>query len=173
MITLVTGGSKCGKSSLAEKITCSFSGRKFYIATMRPYGEEAFCAIERHREMRRGKGFETIEKYTDLGEITLPEKSAVLIECMGNLCANEMFVDDKIINPVDKIINDIEYLAGIAECLTIVTNEVGNDGISYESGTEKYIACINEINRKTALSADNVIECVYGIPVVLKGELYC
>ncbi len=173
MITLITGGSKCGKSSLAEKITCNFSGRKFYIATMRPCGEEAFSAIERHRKMRFGKGFETIEKYTDLGEIVLPEKSAVLIECMGNLCANEMFSDGKIINPVDKILNDIQYLADITEYLTIVTNEVGNDGFSYESGTEEYIARINEINRKIALSADNVIECVYGIPVVMRGELYC
>lgn len=173
MITLVTGGSKCGKSSLAEKITCGFTGRKFYVATMQPYGEDAFRAIEKHRKMRYGKGFETIEKYTDLGEIVLPERSAVLVECMGNLCANEMFADGKIINPVDKIVNDIECLADISERLTIVTNEVGGDGFSYESGTEKYIACINEINRKIALSADNVIECVYGIPVVLKGELYC
>ena len=55
MITLVTGGSKCGKSSLAEKITCGFTGRKFYVATMQPYGEDAFRAIEKHRKMRYGK----------------------------------------------------------------------------------------------------------------------
>lgn len=173
MITLITGGSKCGKSALAEKIICVFSGRKFYIATMKPYGEEAFCAIERHREMRHGKGFETIEKYTDLNEIVLTEKSAVLIECMGNLCANEMFRDGEVINPTEKIISDIKYLANMCECLTIVTNEVGNDGISYESSTEKYIACINEINRRISQFADNVIECVCGIPVILKGELCC
>ena len=62
MITLITGGSKCGKSSLAERIICGFSGKKFYIATMKPYGDEAFQAIERHREMRKGKGFKTIGK---------------------------------------------------------------------------------------------------------------
>ncbi len=171
MITLITGGSKCGKSALAERITCGFSGRKFYIATMKPYGEEAFSAIERHREMRQGKGFETIEKYTDLSEIILPEKSAVLLECMGNLCANEMFVENKIINPVEKIVSGIEYLAEISEYLTIVTNKVGNDGISYSKETEKYISHINKINRRISRFADNVIECVYGIPVILKGEL--
>ncbi len=171
MITLITGGSKCGKSSLAERITCGFSGRKFYIATMKPYGDEAFRAIERHREMRKGKGFETIEKYNNLGEIILCEKGAVLLECMGNLCANEMFVDGRIINPAEKIIRDIMYLDSMAERLVIVTNEVGNDGIAYERGTEEYIACINKINREISESANNVIECVYGIPVVLKGEL--
>lgn len=171
MITLITGGSKCGKSSLAERIICGFSGKKFYIATMKPYGDEAFQAIERHREMRKGKGFKTIEKYNNLSEITLPEKCVVLLECMGNLCANEMFVDGRIINPTEKIIRDIKYLDSIAEHLVIVTNEVGNDGISYEKGTEEYIACMGKINRKIAESAENVIECVYGIPVVLKGEL--
>ena len=90
---------------------------------------------------------------------------------MGNLCANEMFVDGRIINPTEKIIRDIKYLDSIAEHLVIVTNEVGNDGISYEKGTEEYIACMGKINRKIAEAAENVIECVYGIPFVLKGEL--
>lgn len=170
MITLITGGSKCGKSSLAEKILDKFSGRKYYIATMRPYGSEAYDAIERHRKMRYGKGFETIEKYTSLNEIVIPEKSAVLLECMGNLCANEMF-GDKIINPVQKITDSIRYLDSISEILVIVTNEVGADGINYSSETMDYISYMGEINRNTADFADNVIECIYGIPVVRKGAL--
>ena len=65
-MTVVIGGSKCGKSGYAEKILDSFDGKKLYIATMIPYGEEAQKAIKRHRKMRRNKGFETVEKYTDL-----------------------------------------------------------------------------------------------------------
>ena len=71
MTTLVTGGSKCGKSSFAEKMLEGFPGRKVYIATMQPFGEDASEAIERHRKMREGKGFETVEKYTDIHEISL------------------------------------------------------------------------------------------------------
>lgn len=170
MITLITGGSKCGKSSLAEKILDKFSGRKYYIATMHPYGSEAHDAIERHRKMRYGKGFETIEKYTSLNEIVIPDKSTVLLECMGNLCANEMF-GDKIINPVQKITDSIRYLDSISEILVIVTNEVGADGINYTSETMEYISYMGEINRNVADFADNVIECIYGIPVVRKGAL--
>ncbi|MBP1545815.1 MAG: bifunctional adenosylcobinamide kinase/adenosylcobinamide-phosphate guanylyltransferase, partial [Oscillospiraceae bacterium] len=84
MMTVVTGGSKCGKSGYAEKILDSFEGQKLYIAAMIPYGEEAEKAIERHREMRKNKGFETVEKYTDIDEIILPKNCAVLLECMGN-----------------------------------------------------------------------------------------
>ncbi|MDE6426131.1 MAG: bifunctional adenosylcobinamide kinase/adenosylcobinamide-phosphate guanylyltransferase [Ruminococcus sp.] len=172
MITLVTGGSKCGKSAFAEKITGNFQGRKYYIATMQPYGDEAFKAIERHRKMRAGRGFETIEKYTDLHEINFTERGAVLLECMGNLCANEMF-REKIVNPVDKIVDDIKYLEKISERLVIVTNEVGADGIRYAPETMTYISYMAEINRNIGGFAENVIECVYGIPVVLKGGLNC
>lgn len=171
MMTLVTGGSKCGKSHYAEKCFDEFDGRKFYIATMQPYGEEAFAAIERHRKIRMGKGFETVEKYTDIDEIILPEKCGVLLECTANLCANEMFADEKIINPADKIIAGFEYLKSRAELLVIVTNDVGSDGVEYGEGTMKYIEIMGEINCRAAEISDNLIECVYGIPLVLKGKL--
>lgn len=171
MMTLVTGGSKCGKSHYAEKIFDNFTGRKFYIATMEPYCEEALQAIERHRKIRAGKGFETIEKYTDIEEISLPENCGILLECTANLCANEMFRDDKICDPTEKIINGFRYLKSCSKDFIIVTNDVGSDGISYESGTEKYIEIMGKINRFSAEISDNVIECVYGIPVPLKGTL--
>ncbi|MCM1507178.1 MAG: bifunctional adenosylcobinamide kinase/adenosylcobinamide-phosphate guanylyltransferase [Ruminococcus flavefaciens] len=170
MITLITGGSKCGKSSIAESIISRFSGKKYYIATMMPYGAEAHEAIERHRRIRAGKGFETIEKYTDLGDIFLTDRCAVLLECMGNLCANEMF-GETVSNPVEKIVRDIKHLESISEMLVIVTNEVGADGISYSCETMDYISYMGMINRRIADISENVIECVYGIPVVLKGEL--
>lgn len=173
MTTLITGGSKCGKSSLAEKLLSEFKGRKIYIATMQPFGEDAFEAIGRHRKMRAGKGFETIEKYTDIHEIPLPEDCAVLLECMGNLCANEMFSCGSITDPTDKIVSGIRKLAERAAELVIVTNQVGGDGISYVETTAEYIRVLGGINREIAVSADNVIECVYGIPIVLKGELPC
>lgn len=173
MTTLVTGGSKCGKSSFAERILESFPGRKIYIATMQPFGADAFEAIDRHRKMRYGKGFETIEKYTGIHEISLDTNCAVLLECMGNLCANEMFSGGAVSDPTDKIVSGIRQLADSVSELLIVTNQVGSDGISYTDGTPDYIRILGGINRRLAAYADNVIECVYGIPVVLKGELPC
>jgi adenosylcobinamide kinase/adenosylcobinamide-phosphate guanylyltransferase len=173
MTTLVTGGSKCGKSSFAERILTDFQGRKVYIATMQPFGDDAFEAIERHRKMRAGKGFETIEKYTDIHEISLDADCAVLLECMGNLCANEMFSSKKINSPAEKIISGIKKLSDSVSHLVIVTNQVGGDGISYAEGTAEYIRVLGEINQSIAAYADNVIECVYGIPVLLKGVFPC
>ena len=173
MMILITGGSKCGKSSLAERIFAGFSGEKYYLATMQPYGADARAAIERHHKMREGKGFFTVERYTDLGELQLPRGCGVLLECMGNLCANEMFRSDGVHNPVQSVMNGIAHIQALSTLLVIVTNEVGADGMRYSPETMQYIRYLAEINRRTAAMADTVIECSAGIPNVLKGAMPC
>jgi adenosylcobinamide kinase/adenosylcobinamide-phosphate guanylyltransferase len=173
MTTLITGGSKCGKSSFAERALDNFSGRKIYIATMQPYCDDALEAIARHQKMRVGKGFETIEKYTDIDELDLPSDCAVLLECIGNLCANEMFASDEIICPTEKIVRGVKKISESVSELIIITNQVGSDGIRYDTGTAEYIRFMGIINQYIGEYADNVIECVYGIPVILKGEFPC
>ena len=173
MTTLMIGGSKSGKSGLAERLISGFGGRKIYIATMKPYGTEAAAVIERHRIQRAGKGFETVERYTDIGELVLPENCAVLLECIGNLCANEMFTGEKMLRPAEKITRGIRLLSERVSELAVVSVIVGSDGINYEDGTAAYIEEIGRINSGIAEFADNVIECVYGIPAVLKGGLAC
>lgn len=168
MIILITGGSKSGKSSMGEKILASFEGEKYYLATMQPDGKEANLAIERHRKMREGKGFLTIEKTKDVGKLSLPENCSILLECMGNLCANEMFQGEEMKNPVDKIVNDISSLSKNRNMI-VISNIVGEDGIAYEEGTDAYIKAIGEINQKLAEISDTVIEVVYGLPIFWKG----
>ena len=174
-MTLITGGSKCGKSALAERIL-EGAPDKVYLATMIPYGEEARHAIVRHRTIRAGKGFRTLELYTDLQQADVSGCS-VLVECLGNLCANELFREDgpaasimaRVPDTAAYIIEGIHSLRAQAKELVIVTNQVGSDGMDYAEGTMAYIRLLGEVNRAAAQMADTVIECVYGIPVVLKG----
>lgn len=170
MLTLITGGSKCGKSSVAEDILSLVHSRKIYIATMEPYCDEARRAIERHRKMRFGKGFETIEKYTNIQDVTVPNGCGILLECACNLMANEMFsADEK--EPVNKIARGIAHLTETASEVIIVTNFVGGDGIIYPEKTMEYIKNMGNLNCALAQMSDRVIEAVYGIPVMLKGSL--
>ena len=60
MIILLTGGSACGKSTYAESIAVKTPMPRYYIAAMKPYGEESEIKIARHRAMRGEKGFTTI-----------------------------------------------------------------------------------------------------------------
>ena len=170
MLTVITGGSKCGKSAIAESILSSENGEKIYIATMEPYCDDAFEAIERHHKMRAGKGFVTVEKYTDIHDTELPENCNVLLECACNLLANETF-SARAEKPVEKILFGIETLSGKAQNVIIVTGQVGEDGINYPKETMDYMRNMGMLNMKLAQLADNVIEAVYGIPVVIKGSM--
>lgn len=168
---LITGGSKCGRSQFAEKFFDSFDGKKYYIAAMQPFGSEALAAIERHRAMRDGKGFETIERYTDISGVDIQNGSGVLLECAANLCANEMFPPDGSINdPTEKIFDGIKIIAKKTALLVVVTSDVSRDDGSYEPSTIGYIRAVGRLNALLARLADSVFECVYGIPVCLKGE---
>ena len=72
MFHLITGGSGSGKSEYAEQKLMEYAShskrnkKRYYIATMIPFGKETEEKIARHRKLRAGKGFETIECYTDL-----------------------------------------------------------------------------------------------------------
>ena len=92
MMHLVTGGSGSGKSAYAEQqVLEAGDAPRYYIATMMPYGEEGRRRVEKHRRMRREKHFETIECYMDLKQVQVPPGSTVLLECLSNLTANELY----------------------------------------------------------------------------------
>ena len=126
--------------------------------------------IARHIKMREGKGFITFEQFTDIEKAPVSDGDAVLLEDIGNLAANEMFTESGIVSPVEKVVNGIKLLSEKVDELIIVTNEVGCDGIEYAAGTMEYISAVSSINRSIAEFSDFVYECVYGIPVALKGE---
>lgn len=170
-VVLVTGGSKSGKSAAAEGILSRFCGRKIYIAAMEPYGEDAARAIERHHRMRAGKGFETIERRRDLGGADIGTGSAVMIECMLTLLANEMFGDEPPADPVSHIVSGIESLSERASLIVTVSGIVSCDGITYPKETMDYMAKMEQLNGRLGEMADCIIESVCGIPVTVKGSL--
>ena len=69
MITLVIGGSGSGKSAYAESLLEDYAGTKYYLATMQVFDEEGRQKVQRHRKLREGKGFCTIEQPYDLDRV--------------------------------------------------------------------------------------------------------
>ena len=131
MMTLILGGSGGGKSAYAEDYLLRTAGdkKKYYIATMQIRDEEMQAKVDRHHRLRQGKGFTTIEQPTDWSRRSSKwnRQAAVLLECMSNLAANEMFSREQ---PVDrqtviaKILQGMEVLRKQADPLVIVTNNV-------------------------------------------------
>ena len=172
MFLVITGGSGSGKSAYAEQCVLDFGpAERIYIATMYPFDEECDRRIRRHREMRRQKQFSTLECYTGLKTADIPEDSVVLLECMSNLTANEMYQEGGAGEPtVEEILAGICYLLKRVRHLVVVTNEIFSDGIDYDSETMRYQSYLGQINSEMGRMADRVTEVVYGIPITVKGE---
>ncbi len=208
MITLITGGSGSGKSAYAEKYICHVSNEngykeKYYIATMQVFDDEGQRKIDRHRRLRAGKGFITIEQPRDIkkaveklqSENCLKTGRSALLECMSNLVANEMFppvdvsgmqaaeakketLDDpenmndyetaQISHVSKKVLKEVSILSENVAELVIVTNNVFEDGVSYDQSTMNYIKAMGIVNRGLAAMAERVVEVVAGIPVTVK-----
>lgn len=188
MITFIYGASSSGKSEYAEKLLLESSPvNKIYLATMKNAPENA-DRIKRHQELRKDKGFITIECDRDIRRIIndnyliinnnsvnndfnnkyLCDESAVLLECLSNLTANEMFCCGNIISGEivkNKIINEINYLNKKINKLIIVSNNIFDDGNVYDAATSEYMKALSEINRYLVSIADASYEVVVGIPV--------
>ena len=142
MMVLIIGGSGSGKSAYAEEYIGRIAGKgnKYYLATMQVFDEEGKKKVSRHQRLRKNKGFLTIEQPIDI-EKALPKikaGSSVLLECISNLTANEMFLNE---NPeknprsckevTDSVVEGIQSLKQKTGHLVIVTNNVFEDGINY------------------------------------------
>ena len=189
MLHIVYGGSASGKSSYAESFAMSLlgEGRLLYIATMYPYkwntteiDPETMQRIERHRAMRADKGFDTVECYWHVEHIVAKRQDVLLLECMSNLLANEMYLEPdsnagsdmaETMSPVsNKIVQALIDLSTRVQELVIVTNDVFSDGgsLTYDESTREYVKNLAEINCALAREAATVTEVVCGIPVIVK-----
>lgn len=170
---LVCGGAASGKSAYAESMLCRLSGSapRIYLATMMPFGDEAAARIVRHRAQRAGAGFETCECWSDLQDAPIPPDSAVLLEDIGNLCANELFgpagSGD---GAAEKIVRGAAALRKKSRCLVVVTNELCSGGTDYAGDTLRYLRVLGEVNRRLAAMADAVCEVACGLAEYYKGE---
>ena len=159
-VTFVIGAAASGKSAYAESLCLGHDGPRVYLATMEPFGEEGARRIARHRALREGKGFSTLERTRDVGAAAsgLPCGCTLLLEDVGNLVANELFAEG------------VERLAQAAAHTVVVTVDVFADGMRYDEGTEAWRRALARVNAGVAALADRAVEVVCGIPVWMKGE---
>ena len=176
MNVFISGGAKCGKSSLGQDLTVALAGggKRYYVATMIPSGAEDHERIRRHIEDREGMGFETVECPKHVMDIA--EKDGVyLVDSVTSLVQNALF-------PVE---NNYEMDSAGAKCcgdelvafakmvrhVVFVSDYIYSDAQRYSESTEMYRKCLADIDRKLAAVCDVVLEVSAGQVMVHKGDL--
>ena len=168
-ITLVTGGSRSGKSKHALELAASYNNKAF-IATAEATDDEMRARIERHRR-ERDPSFRTWEEPIDLVVAlkSLPGNTEVaVVDCLTVWLGN-LFYREKINN---ETCPEIETFLGILEAppchLILVTNEVGMGVIPADGATRLFRDTAGSINQILAELAHEVIFSVSGIPLRVK-----
>lgn len=171
MLTFVIGGAGSGKSAYAERLLTSCPGPRYYLATMQVWDEECRRRVERHRQMRAGKGFQTLECPQNLAGLRLLAPGAVLLEDLTNLAANERYAPEGAGPDTLQAVSDgLERVYRQTTDLIVVGNELFCGGTDYEGDTVEYLKLLADLHRRLAAMADNVCEVVAGCPTYYKGK---
>ena len=132
---------------------------------MQVYDAEGEKKVARHRRLRAGKGFVTIEQPRDIGEVDFSKRAQQAMEPPDRAGQN---VTERPRCALLDILQGIKSLSAKVDELVIVSNNVFEDGISYDATTQAYIRALGRINTGVATLADTVTEVVVGIPVPVK-----
>ena len=180
MTALIVGGSKSGKSSLAQEMAVSLAGTGplYYLATMVPRDGEDRARIARHLEDRAGLGFVTVEQGKNLpGCLARANREGVfLLDSVTALLTNEFFPPEKNYAPDytagQRVGDDILSLARQVRHLVVVADDLFRDAVRYDGTTESYRQALGGILCRLAEEAELVVEMTMGNPVVHKGVLH-
>lgn len=173
-ITLITGGSRSGKSRFALENAQQSAGPHTFIATCPALDGEMTSRIRRHQAERDAR-WRTVEEQTELAACLtgLAAVPVVLIDCLT------LWVNNLIYHAgLDRI--DEDAVAAAAQALLtaaapqqgrllLVTNETGLGVMPANALARRFSDCAGRCNQIMAAAADEVVLMVSGLPLYLKG----
>lgn len=170
MNVFVSGGCKNGKTMYAQKLAKHMATEKgvplYYVATMLPKDGEDNERIKRHREERKGWGFETIEDTEDLKSIAAKyDKDGVyLFDSVTAFLENNLFDENYNINKdaPQKCKNDLLEFAKNMSNVVFVSDYIYGDGMIYDEATEFYRKALATLDKALAEVCDKVTEVAFG-----------
>lgn len=179
MTCFISGGAKCGKSTLAQELTVALSGggKRYYIATMISSGREDDQRILRHIADRDGMGFETVECFRNIPDCLemADADGAFLVDNVTSLLQNALFSREKNYEPdleaAKRCADELVEFAGKVKHAVFVSDYIYSDAERYRESTECYRKCLADIDRRLAQICDTVVEVAAGLYIVHKGEL--
>ena len=176
MTVFISGGAKCGKSSFAQDLTVALAGngKRYYVATMIPTGEEDYARIRRHISDRDGMGFETVECFKDIMDVANPH-GTFLVDSVTSLVQNSLFPVEKNfemdLNGANRCADALIQFARTVRHAVFVSDYIYSDAGRYSESTEMYRKCLADIDRRLAAVCDTVVEVSVGQLIIHKGDL--
>lgn len=179
-ITLVTGGSRSGKSKFAEGLFKE-KDKTLYIATAKVTDGEMKNRIKKHIE-RRNSNWTTYEGYKDLDKaLTQNLHQYILLDCVTIMVTNLMFdkfrnFDDMPLEEIDLLQEEIRFqfeklilkAREANKYLVLVTNEVGYGLVPEYKLGRIFRDIAGSINQFIAELSDEVYLVACGLPLKLK-----
>ena len=164
---LVTGGSRSGKSLVAEKLALGISKRPVYISTCKVFDAEMALRVSKHKKRRNGQWLEH-ESYIDLVEVInqTDQLGARLIDCLTLWLNNLIYekIDCKI-----EVSRLIECISQQKSPIILVTNELGSGILPENKLAREFSDIVGETNSIIAENVNKVYFVVSGISLKIKG----
>ena len=173
-LTLLTGGARSGKSTLAVRMASRSAGPVVFVATAEPRDEEMAERIAEHRAARPSD-WTTVEEPVEIAEaIARADADAFLVvDCLTVWVSNmlERGVDGEEIRA--RAAEAAKAAAGRAAPVVVVTNEVGSGIVPMHPDTRAYRDLLGAVNATFAASAERALLVVAGrvLPLTEEGEL--
>jgi len=163
--TLILGGARSGKTTLALGRAEAWPGRPVMIATAEALDDEMAERIARHRA-ERGSQWRTIEAPLTLVEAIegLAAAEIAVVDCLTLWLSNLMHAER---DPEVETRRLIAALTGREAIL--VANEVGLGIVPETPLGRRFRDAAGRMNQAIAAAADRVWFVAAGLPLVLKG----
>ncbi len=169
IISLITGGSRSGKSLYALKLAESYK-QKIFIATAQAMDDEMKARILIHQK-ERGESYQTIEEPLEIaGAIRSinDSTSVIILDCLTVWLGNLLFHLENKQDRSERINDFIKTLKSPPCDILIVTNEVGMGIVPEKELSRQFRDDAGSLNQQVAKLADEVIMMVSGIPLKIK-----
>jgi len=171
MRELILGGSRSGKSLLAERRAAESGRRVVYVATAQALDDEMASRIA-HHQARRRSDWGLVEEPLDLAgalrQHAAPD-ACVLVDCLTLWLANLLLAagDERPELPA-AVCALFEVLPQLPGQIVLVSNEVGSGIVPVAALARRFADEQGRLNQRVAALCERVTLVVAGLPLALK-----